>query len=903
MKQKVVILVCCLALISSQLLAQIVNGNCFIQAKYLELGIGPCGVFGTSINAPQGYHPRGGSDNPARLGFIADHGKDGWNVGSPNYCGDYYVPGTPEEGWGITMNGKNYNNNLLCETSEIPGSIINYTNNGVMISGTWQGMIDGLEITAKTSVPIDKLYFLTEVTLKNVSRDTIRNLFYMRNIDPDNEVTLTDDYSTQNTIVSQNPNTDNRAIVTAEGLIYGCFIGLGTRDCRARVALGGFSNRSAKDAWNCVGPQQCSGSVTDDIAITISFKLRDVAPDREVSFKFVNVLNLSDVDESVDLTGPSFLIGGGQAINSNDTSEICSSGPTIFEVINTGGFDNWTWSPARGLNTTVGPMVMCNGNIDTLTYTATGKNSCGSTININLTAIKGDIVRVPKAGRISGPTNLCLPNSTVTYSIAPLPQAIKYKWRVPSGCSILSGDGTNSIVVNLGSTILDSIWVNGINVCGPGDTSLIRVRLIGSGPGLIKYTFVGDSSSCQGRDSKLKAVYSISDGNVTNFQWYKDGVAILRGTDSILTVGISGRYSVELTTSYGCKYIMRDTLLIFYLVPIAAIKIPDGCVEGDLHFTDSSIVTNGSITNWIWKKDGAVFSNIQNAIANFPPGLHIIQLIVSSDHGCWSEPATASFLRYGRPQADFSISGVCANNLTQFNAITISSGYGNSNIVNWNWDFGNSQTGSTQNPSLLYNTAGYYDVKLTYHGDNCAAMTNSVLHKIYVGDALPAMKYNNVIAVEGERFILYGGTDGLSYAWTPATGLMSPNNRVTTGSLQQNQLYKVEVVNSYGCLRTDSVQVIILNDCKIYVPTGFTPNHDGLNDKFRIYVGCLKSLTRFTIYNRWGQVIFNTKNGSDSWNGTYKGVEQPGGSYIWVAEGEYKSGKKFSEKGIVSLIR
>ncbi|HEY5966508.1 MAG TPA: gliding motility-associated C-terminal domain-containing protein [Chitinophagaceae bacterium] len=903
MKYKVVILVFCFALISSQLFAQIVNGNCFIKANHLELGIGPCGVFGTTVEAPPGFHPRSGLDNPFRLGFIADHGRDGWDVGTPNYCGDYFVPGTPEEGWGITMNGKSYNNNLLCDGPEIPGSIIHYTNNGAMISGTWQGIVNGLEITAKTSVPVDKLYFLTEVTLRNVSLDTIRNLYYMRNIDPDNEVTLTEDYVTRNTIVSQNPNPDNRAIVTAEGLVYGCFIGLGTRDCRARVALGGFSNRSAEDAWNCVDPHQCSGSITDDIAITISFKLSDLVPGRQVSFKFVNVLNLSDVDESVNLTGPSFLIGGSSTVSANDTSQICSSGPTVFEVINTGGFDSWTWSPATGLNTIVGSQVICNGNIDTITYTATGQNSCGSTINIQLTAIKGDIVRVPKAGSISGPTNLCLPNSTVTYSIAPLPQATNYKWRVPPGCSILSGDGTNSILVNLGSIILDSIWVYGINVCGSGDTSLIRVRLIEAGPELIKYTFVGDSTSCEGRSSKLKAVYSISDGNVTNFLWYKDGIVIPGATDSILTVDSSARYCVELTTSYGCNYMMRDTTLIFFPVPVAAIKIPDGCVEGNFSFMDSSLITYGSITNWIWKNEGAVFSIIQNPITNFPAGLYNIQLTVSSDRGCWSEPTTASFLRYGKPQADFSISGICSNNLTQFNASTISPGYGNNNIVNWNWDFGNNQTGSTQDPSLVYNAAGYYDVKLTYHADNCTVMTNSVVRRIHIGDAVPAMKYYNVVASEGEQFVLYGGGDGVSYTWSPPTGLMSPNNRVTRGTLQQSQLYNVQVVNSYGCIRTDSVQVIILSDCKIYVPTGFTPNQDGLNDKFRIYAGCLKALTRFTIYNRWGQVIFTTKNGSDSWNGKYKGVDQPGGSYVWIAEGEYKSGKKFSEKGTFTLIR
>ena len=310
MKQKVVILVFCFAVISSQLFAQIVNGNCFIKTNFLELGIGPCGVFGSTVDAPPGYHPRGGDEYPFRLGFIADHNRDGWNAGTPNYCGDYYVPGNPEEGWGITMNGRNYNNNLLCELNDITGSIIQYTNDGVMITGTWKGIIDGLEITAKTSVPIDKLYFLTEVTLRNVSLDTIHDLYYMRNIDPDNEVTLTNDYVTLNTIVTQNPNADNKAIVTAEGLIYGCFIGLGSRDCRARVAWGGFFNRSALEAWNCVLPHQCSGSETDDIAITISFKLGDLVPGRQASFKFVNVLNLADVDESVDLTGPSFLIGG-----------------------------------------------------------------------------------------------------------------------------------------------------------------------------------------------------------------------------------------------------------------------------------------------------------------------------------------------------------------------------------------------------------------------------------------------------------------------------------------------------------------------------------------------------------------------------------------------------------------
>src|SRR6476661_1290176 len=97
-----IVCICCAVAVN----AQIVSSNCFLQGQYVELGIGPCGTFGTTVNAPAGYHPRGGgSGNAFKLGFVADHQKDGWAAGSPNYCGDYFVPGSPEEGWGITMNG------------------------------------------------------------------------------------------------------------------------------------------------------------------------------------------------------------------------------------------------------------------------------------------------------------------------------------------------------------------------------------------------------------------------------------------------------------------------------------------------------------------------------------------------------------------------------------------------------------------------------------------------------------------------------------------------------------------------------------------------------------------------------------------------------------------------------
>ena len=60
-----------------------------MQGSFVEVGVTPCGSYGTSPAPPFGYHPRSPGGG---LGFVADFGRDGWSVGSPTYCGDYFLP-------------------------------------------------------------------------------------------------------------------------------------------------------------------------------------------------------------------------------------------------------------------------------------------------------------------------------------------------------------------------------------------------------------------------------------------------------------------------------------------------------------------------------------------------------------------------------------------------------------------------------------------------------------------------------------------------------------------------------------------------------------------------------------------------------------------------------------------
>ena len=88
----------------------------------------------------------------------------------------------------------------------------------------------------------------------------------------------------------------------------------------------------------------------------------------------------------------------------------------------------------------------------------------------------------------------------------------------------------------------------------------------------------------------------------------------------------------------------------------------------------------------------------------------------------------------------------------------------------------------------------------------------------------------------------------------------------------------------------------------IYMPTGFTPNNDGLNDDIKPTITKEFSLENFSIYNRWGQKIFSTSQKNIGWNGKINGVEQNPGVYAWIINAtDIRSGEKHDKKGTLYL--
>ena len=145
--------------------------------------------------------------------------------------------------------------------------------------------------------------------------------------------------------------------------------------------------------------------------------------------------------------------------------------------------------------------------------------------------------------------------------------------------------------------------------------------------------------------------------------------------------------------------------------------------------------------------------------------------------------------------------------------------------------------------------------------------------------------------------LILKATDGFgTYYW------MNQASSKSTYTIRQPGAYYVRVKTVCGEI-TDTVHVYDKCDEAVFIPNAFTPNGDGINDIFRIPPENKNVLVRFTIYNRYGQLVFSTDDNSKGWDGTFKNKQQPMGVYVYDLIMKGHTGKKLKSKGEFVLIR
>lgn len=142
-----------------------------------------------------------------------------------------------------------------------------------------------------------------------------------------------------------------------------------------------------------------------------------------------------------------------------------------------------------------------------------------------------------------------------------------------------------------------------------------------------------------------------------------------------------------------------------------------------------------------------------------------------------------------------------------------------------------------------------------------------------------------------------------SYTWTPDFYCNNPKIANPIVTIPSTQTFTVYGSNDAGCMGSDTVTVLFAGKSIVRIPNAFTPNNDGLNDKFRPIIVCGFDMTEFLIYNRWGQQVFATSDKNKAWDGNIGNVEAELGVYFYLLKGNDANGESLVLKGDVTLVR
>jgi gliding motility-associated-like protein len=489
----------------------------------------------------------------------------------------------------------------------------------------------------------------------------------------------------------------------------------------------------------------------------------------------------------------------------------------------------------------------------------------------------------------AGPDQVSCNNSPVQLGEPPRPGLI-YKWAPATGLNnpdisnpnafpdvttkyvlTVTHDGggclsTDTVEVT-GSKINDSLQVLGsASVCGTGQTTILQVHPTDS------------------------------------IQWYKNGVAIPGAIQPQYIVSQSGLYNAMLFTNVGCSKSTINQQIDIFGTPVAGFTVNNvnQCFSGhQFIYTNTSSVSQGSL-QYRWDLgDGNVVTTPDVTYTYSKPGTYTVKLLASGAGGC-QDSTSIQVTVNPTPTADFSVKPVCTNLIVPLINSTINN---TTSTLNYFWDFGNGQQSTADVPVYSYAVAGTYVVKLTVSTTQCPASLNTKQATVVIDAPTPSIQYPAKDAVINFPLKLQARVIGNSVLWSPAVNLDKPRSYTPVFYGSTGQLYTIELKTANGCVTVDTQLVKTFKKMDIYVPNGFTPNGDGVNDFLRPFLMGFKKVNYFKVYNRWGQLVFQMNSELPGWNGKVNGVLQDTQAVVWIIEAEDIDGLIHRKQGSSVLMR
>ncbi|MCB0760064.1 MAG: PKD domain-containing protein [Flavobacteriales bacterium] len=373
-----------------------------------------------------------------------------------------------------------------------------------------------------------------------------------------------------------------------------------------------------------------------------------------------------------------------------------------------------------------------------------------------------------------------------------------------------------------------------------------------------------------------------------------------------------GIYDVSLTvvSDQGCEETLTQQLEV-YAVPVAGFSFEDICAGNDVDFTNTTTLESGAVEGYQWDYGNSQMGNALNGSSTYSEfGLYTISLIATSDQGC-ADTSLQILEVFANPEVDF----VTANELFcaggELEAVSISTIAEPYQLVGWTWQLSNGAITEGSNVIIPVNEAGTFDLTLTvWSANGCSsALTQPEVVTVWP-NPMANFTYDAENAAFGDPTIQFEdesiGAIGWQYDFGDGTEAFESDPVHEYANYGEYDVLLL-VANEFGCIDTVLKTVSVDASLLIYVPNAFTPDYDGLNDEFiPQWSGFEMQEYTFQIWNRWGDLVFETHDPEMPWIGDVHGGAYfaPNDVYTWrliVLPGHLPDLVEL--KGSVTLVR
>ena len=406
---------------------------------------------------------------------------------------------------------------------------------------------------------------------------------------------------------------------------------------------------------------------------------------------------------------------------------------------------------------------------------------------------------------------------------------------------------------------------------------------VGSPPAIVIINNTTNVNCFGGADGSISVSATGGSGTGYSYLWSTNPT-----TASISNLS-AGPYNVTVTDGNNCSTSASYTVTQPANVALATTSTPQACIN-QLDGAAAVVATGGTppyTYNW---SNQANTSSINNLTA----GTYYVT--VTDAHLCTYTDSTIVTLQPAVTYTSSDVQPFCAP--LADGSISISVTGGGTPPFSYTW---NNQTGG---PSLTNLVAGNYYLVIT-DARGCIAQDSFNLQYQYsiTVSASPAVTIE--LGQSTELSATSNVYNNVAFTWSPVNGLDCSTCQNTGAQPVRTTLYYVNVTDSNGCYANDSVLVTVIPNYNLFIPNCFTPNGDGNNDLFQMF-GNKKAIIfwEIKVFNRWGELVFESNDINFGWDGSYKGHMQDPGVFVYEAKVVFLDDyTRNNIKGSLTLLR